>query len=91
MKWSMRLRVARQAGLMDAMMERSDVDQLALMRENRGKSFASARRTCLDCRRDRDCAHWLHSAPPAEAAPGFCSNMALFARFRKTRSLIPNS
>lgn len=88
MKWSMRLRVARQAGLMDAMMERTDVDQLALTREKRGKSFASARRTCLDCRHDRDCAHWLRTAPQGAGVPGFCSNAALFARFTKPGVLI---
>ena len=88
MKWSMRLRVARQAGLMDSMARRTQVDQLALARENRGRTFADARRDCLECRRDSECARWLHTAPPGARPPEFCPNANLFARFRAEPELI---
>jgi hypothetical protein len=81
MKWSMRLRVARQAGMMDSMLRRTQVDQLALARENRGRTFAAARRDCLECRHDGECARWLRTAPPGAEPPEFCPNAVVFSRF----------
>lgn len=82
MKWSMRLRVVRQAGMMDGMLQRTQVDQLALARENRGRTFAAARRDCLECRHDGECARWLRTAPPGAAPPEFCPNAFVFSRLR---------
>ncbi len=74
-------RVARQARLMDRMMARLAVDQIALARHERGRTFAAARRRCIPCPHTTRCAEWLDGAPDAGAVPEFCRNGALFTRF----------
>lgn len=82
MRWTMRIRVRRQELTMDAMMIRADVDQLALARDHRGRTFASARTICARCLVDAQCRRWLEAADQGAAAPSFCPNAPLFSRFR---------
>ena len=76
-------RMDRQAHLMGAMMERLEVDTVAMGTEAAGARFERAARSCLMCRDSDECERWLEGHSTAEAGPEFCPNRLFFADHRK--------
>ena len=83
MDWPMFRTVERQAIRMAKMMERLRVDPVKLVRLRRGEAFSEACKKCLHCTNVHECLHWLDSAPPSAAAPGFCANIEVFEQCKK--------
>jgi hypothetical protein len=70
-------RVERQARRMHTMMERLDVDPVALSRLRQGDAYCEARTRCLFCGTSERCLRWLDN-PAAGMRPEFCPNLPLF-------------
>lgn len=78
MSWPMYRRVERQARRLQDMMDRLDVDPVALARIDGGRAFMTARSLCLHCGTSDLCLRWLERArQPGETAE-FCPNRPLF-------------
>lgn len=86
MKGPMSRQVERQATRMNEMMERLDVDVLALVRLRQGAAYAEARDKCLRCRNFTECLLWLDARPASLEPPLFCPNHALFEACAKSKS-----
>lgn len=86
MKWPMRLKVERQARLMNAMMDRLGVEPIDAARAAGGTGLAAASRRCVMCSADAACARWLESTASGTAAavPPFCPNGSFFESVRST-------
>jgi hypothetical protein len=67
------------AELMDRMMERVGVDQVAVARLDQGMAFYEARTRCLSCPHEAACRGWLANAEVPAAAPEFCANAEFFS------------
>jgi hypothetical protein len=78
MDWPMFRRVERQARRMHDMMERLDVDPVALARLRHGNAYAEARTRCLFCGTSDKCLRWLDDPEPLRTRPEFCPNLSLF-------------
>jgi hypothetical protein len=76
-------RMDRQAHLMGAMMERLEVDTVAMGTEAAGARFERAARSCLMCKDSDECERWLDQHAAAETGPDFCPNARFFALHRK--------
>lgn len=69
------------------MMERLDVDALALVRMKRGEAYAQARQQCLECRLSDKCLRWLETEHGGDALPVFCPNLRMFLSCRRRSCL----
>lgn len=78
MGWPMFRRVERRAHRMHAMMERLDVDPVALARLRQGDAYAEARTCCLFCGTSDRCLRWLDDPVAPGERPEFCPNLPLF-------------
>jgi hypothetical protein len=76
-------RVERQARRLQDVMERLDVDPVALARHDGGRSFMTARSLCLHCGTSNLCLRWLERPPVAGEAAEFCPNRRLFELCRR--------
>ena len=76
-------RVERRARRTQDMMERLDVDPLALVRLRQGEAYAEARRQCLMCGTSDKCLRWLQTEHPPDAVPDFCPNARIFVACRR--------
>ena len=65
------------------MMERLDVDPLALVRLSQGEAYAAARRQCLTCGTSDKCLRWLEAEHLPGTVPEFCPNLRIFAACRR--------
>jgi hypothetical protein len=63
---------------MHAMMERLDVDPVALVRLRHGDAYAEARTRCLFCGTSDKCLRWLDAPKTASKRPEFCPNLSMF-------------
>jgi len=59
MDWPMHRRVERRAIRMHEMLDRLDVDPVALVRLRNGDAYAGARSLCLSCGTSDKCLRWL--------------------------------
>jgi hypothetical protein len=82
MAWPMTRRVERQATRMHEIMERLQVDVLALARLEEGRVYAQARARCISCGTADRCLRWLDGNPTADR-PVFCPNLRLFEQYGK--------
>ncbi|QKV18922.1 DUF6455 family protein [Oricola thermophila] len=74
-------RMDRQSHLMDAMMDRLEVDREALAMDTCGARLEAAARSCLMCRDSEECGRWLDGKD--DTAPTFCPNIQVFELHRK--------
>jgi hypothetical protein len=77
MDWPMFRRVERQATRLKDMMDRLDVDPVALARLKRGQAYQEAQAACLFCRQADRCLAWLDFDTAAEPNPEFCPNASV--------------
>jgi len=77
----------RHAGLVDRMAGAQGVDLEAKMMEGLRTpgNLADAVLACTGCANPGDCARWLDSHEPGEAAPDYCRNSDLFADLKAGR------
>lgn len=85
MSWPMYRRVERQALRLQDVMERLDVDPVALARLDAGRAFMAARSRCLHCGTTDLCLRWLEQAPTAGETADFCPNRRLLEQCRRKR------
>jgi hypothetical protein len=85
MDWPMVRRVERQARRMHEMMDRLNVDALALVRLNKGDVYAKARSTCLFCGTSDMCLRWLDGHSRSDGSPNFCPNLRVFQTCMRER------
>ena len=78
-------RVERQAMRMHEMMDRLDVDALALIRLSNGDVYAKARSTCLFCGTSDMCLRWLDGQGRSDRSPDFCPNLRIFQAYKRGR------
>jgi hypothetical protein len=71
-------RVERQARRLQDVMDRLDVDPVALARLDGGHAFMTARSLCLHCGTADLCLRWLEQAPVDGETADFCPNRRLF-------------
>ena len=75
--------VERRARRMNDMIKALDVDEIALMRRNRGEAYAQARTKCLNCVCPGECLAWLDAGGEKREAPWYCPNRDVFANCRR--------
>ena len=80
MEWGMHRTVERQATRLQKMMDRLDVDAVALVRLRQGDVYAKARSTCLLCHESETCLRWLDQG---DGTPDFCPLLDIFKACRK--------
>jgi len=80
----MHRRVERQAIRMHEMMDRLDVDPVALVRLRRGDAYARARSLCLFCGTSDKCLRWLDGNDRPDRSPDFCPNLRVFEACQKS-------
>jgi hypothetical protein len=85
MNWPMYRRVERRASRMHEVMERLDVDAVALARLRRGNVYAEARALCLTCGTSDLCLRWLDNPEPPQRRPEFCPNLSWFEACKRQR------
>jgi Family of unknown function (DUF6455) len=78
MSWTPYRNVERRARRMNEMMERLDVDPVALARLREGSVYAEARNLCLFCGTSDTCLRWLDAPAQSGRRPEFCPNLPLF-------------
>jgi hypothetical protein len=78
MAWPTVRRVERQAVRMHQMMDRLNVDPIALVRLRNGDAYAEARARCLFCGTSDLCMRWLDGESPQGGSPDFCPNLSIF-------------
>ena len=83
MAWPVIRNVERQAGRMNEMMQKLDVDQAAFAALRSGKTYMDGRTRCLNCQSVRECLLWLDAKPASVATPDFCPNASLFETCKK--------
>ena len=84
MDWGMHRTVERQAVRMQKMMDRLNVDAVALVRMKHGDVYAKARSTCLFCHESDVCLRWLDQRESADESPDFCPVLAIFKACRRS-------
>ncbi|MBU1211630.1 MAG: hypothetical protein KJ587_10205 [Alphaproteobacteria bacterium] len=75
--------VERRARRMNEMIKALDVDEVALMRLDRGEAYAGARTKCLRCVCPGECLAWLDAGAENSEALWYCPNRDVFARCRR--------
>ena len=88
MDWLMHRRVERQAIRMHEMLDRLDVDPVALVRLRNGDAYADARSLCLFCGTSSKCLRWLDGHSRPDKIPDFCPNLRVFEACKKSASHI---
>ena len=83
MEFSTQCTAERRAVRMRQMMDRLDVDAVALLRVRDGDAYAEARSKCLLCSQGRRCLRWLDRDNGGNTAPDFCP---LFVLLNSCRS-----
>lgn len=83
MEWRMHRTVERQAIRLQKMMDRLNVDAVALVRMKQGDVYAKARSTCLFCQESDVCLRWLDQPETDQCLPVFCPLMDVFNACRK--------
>ena len=81
--WPIFRRVERRARRTQDMMERLDVDPLALVRLRQGEAYAEARQQCLMCGTSDKCLRWLEEEHTPDDVPEFCPNARIFVACRR--------
>ncbi len=81
MDWALHRTVERQARRMHDMMNRLDVDAVALVRQRNGDVYAEARARCLLCQEGTKCLRWLDGK--SGGAPDFCPVLHFFKACRR--------
>ena len=84
MDWLMRRRVERQAIRMHEMLDRLDVDPVALVRLRNGDAYAGARSLCLSCGTSDKCLRWLDGCGRQDRRPDFCPNLRVFEACKRS-------
>lgn len=84
--WPQSEKVWRQFALMDLMMARIGVDQLAVARKYGGAALANAHKTCLGCPFHRRCRGWLEEEGDVAELTGFCPNAGFFRKGRDRKA-----
>ncbi len=74
--------VERQAIRLHKMINRLDVDAVALVRRQQGALYARARSTCLLCQESAFCLRWLDRAEASDK-PDFCPVLAILNDCKK--------
>ncbi len=74
--------VERQAVRMHQMMNRLNVDAIALVRLNNGDVYAEARSRCLSCLDSDRCQRWLDGDGGLQRSPDFCPIVHLLSACR---------
>ena len=88
MDWLMHRRVERQAIRMHEMLDRLDVDPVALVRLRDGDAYAGARSLCLFCGTSDKCLRWLDGYSRQDRSPDFCPNLRVFEACKRSASHI---
>jgi hypothetical protein len=83
MNWPLSRHVERQARRFQDMIARTDADPLSLVRLDRGDTFVSARKLCLECRHTSECLAWLARPKSDGERPSFCPNIKLLESVRR--------
>ncbi len=86
MEWEMHRTVERQAVRLHKMMDRLNVDAVALVRLKQGDVYAKARFTCLFCQESDVCLRWLDRQETDES-PKFCPVLEIFTACKKLDNL----
>ena len=86
MDWLMHRRVERQAIRMHEMLDRLDVDPVALLRLQNGDAYAGARSLCLFCGASDKCLRWLDGYGRQARRPDFCPNLRVFEACKRSAS-----
>ncbi len=86
MLWPMARRVERQARRMQEIIQRLDVDTVALARLRQGDAYAEAFNRCLACGTSDKCLRWLDQPQPPGQRPSFCPNLSLFESLQRDSS-----
>ena len=86
MEWGMNRTVERQAVRLQKMMDRLNVDAVALVRLQQGEVYAKARFTCLFCHEGDVCLRWLDRVETDEN-PKFCPVLEIFNACKKLDSV----
>ena len=89
LRWPLTARVARQADLMDRMLQVLQVEAAAAARKDGGKAFAKARATCLRCRNCGACQDWLEAAEGLPLPADFCPNADFFRELMSAPAAAP--
>lgn len=78
-------RADRQIGNMSEMMQRLNLDPVAVSQQRLGLSLAHAIRTCQSCDAGEVCCDWLKRASVhLQHPPAFCPNAPLFEQLLET-------
>lgn len=85
--WPICRKVEQSSSLTECMIERLDVDKLALVRQDKGAVFAEIQRACFECPRGDQCWQWLTADDPSQPEPEFCPNLRRFAEYRRASAL----
>lgn len=75
--------VERRARRLKDMLEALDVDEVSLVRLERGAAYERARTNCLNCAAAGSCLAWLAYPSESKGPPEFCPNRDLFERCRR--------
>jgi hypothetical protein len=86
MDWLMRRRVERQAIRMHEMLDRLDVDPVALVRLRNGDAYTGARSLCICCGSSDECLRWLDGCSRQDRSPDFCPNLRVFETCKRSAS-----
>lgn len=83
MTWPLLRRVERQARRLSEVLKRLGIDEVRLARLRRGRTYADARRRCLECPHERRCGAWLAAVDQRTGEPEFCPNAGLLRMLRR--------
>lgn len=75
--------VERRARRMNEMIQALNVDEVALMRLDRGEAYAEARTKCLHCVCPGECLAWLDAGGLKDDGLWYCPNRELFVKCRR--------
>jgi hypothetical protein len=78
MEWPMFHRVERRATRMHEVMDRLNVDLVALTLLCEGNAYAEARSLCLFCGSSAECLSWLDRPERGDEQPQFCPVLPRF-------------
>jgi len=68
---------------MNEMIKALNVDEVALMRLDRGETYAQARTKCLNCVCPGECLAWLDAGGDKAAGLWYCPNRDIFEKCRR--------
>lgn len=75
--------VERRARRMQDMMKALDVDEVALMRLDRGETYSQVRTKCLHCVCPGECLAWLDAGGEKSEPLWYCPNREVFEKCRR--------